>query len=53
MAATAVAGVGPGLAGLGRLLAAEPAVIDVLGRRDASLAVAESARPRCWPLLPS
>ena len=43
MAATAVAG-GPGLAGLGRLLSAEPAVIDVLGRRDASLAVAESGQ---------
>ncbi|MCY3910527.1 MAG: transcription-repair coupling factor [bacterium] len=44
MAATAVAGVRPGLAGLGRLLASEPAMIDVLGRRDASLAVAESGQ---------
>ncbi|WP_420620729.1 transcription-repair coupling factor [Candidatus Poriferisocius sp.] len=42
--ATAVAAVGPGLAGLGRMLAADPAVIDVLGRRVASLAVAESGQ---------
>ena len=44
MVATAVAAAGPGLAGLGRLLADEPAVVDVLGRRDASLAVAESGQ---------
>ncbi|MCY3632932.1 MAG: transcription-repair coupling factor [bacterium] len=44
MAATAVAAVRPGLAGLGRLLASEPAVIDVLGKRNASLAVAESGQ---------
>ncbi|MDE0217542.1 MAG: transcription-repair coupling factor [bacterium] len=42
--ATAVAGAGAGLAGLGRLLASEPAVVGVLGRRDASLAVAESGQ---------
>ena len=44
MAANAVSAVGPGLAGLGRLLASDPAVVDVLGRRDASLAVAESGQ---------
>ena len=44
MAATAVAAAGPGLAGLGQLLADEPAMVDVLGRRDASLAVAESGQ---------
>ena len=41
MVAAAVSASGTGLAGIGRLLATEPAVIDVLGRRDASLAVAE------------
>ncbi|MCY4194434.1 MAG: transcription-repair coupling factor, partial [bacterium] len=35
---------GPGLAGIGRLLADEAALVDVLGRRDASLAVAESGQ---------
>ena len=44
MAAPAVAAVGPGLAGLGRLLASDPSVVEVLGQRDASLAVAESAQ---------
>ncbi len=44
MADAAVAAAGPGLAGLGRLLAGEAAVVDVLGRRDASLAVAESGQ---------
>ena len=44
MAAATIAPVGPGLAGLGQLLAAEQAVVDVLGRRDASLAVAESGQ---------
>ncbi len=44
MAATAVVAAGPGLAGIGRLLASEPAVVGVLGRRDASLAVAESGQ---------
>ena len=39
-----MAGVTPGLSGLGRLLATEPAVVDVLGRRDASLAVAEAGQ---------
>ncbi|WP_419929702.1 transcription-repair coupling factor [Candidatus Poriferisocius sp.] len=44
MAATAVAAAGPGLAGLGRLLASDPSVVQVLGQRDASLAVAESGQ---------
>ena len=43
MGATAVA-LESGLVGLGRLLASEPAVVGVLGRRDASLAVAESGQ---------
>ncbi len=43
MAAAAVP-VESGLVGLGRLLASEPAVVGVLGRRDASLAVAESGQ---------
>ncbi len=44
MAATAVSESRPALAGLGRLLASDPALVDVLGRRDASLAVAESGQ---------
>ncbi|MCQ3811970.1 MAG: transcription-repair coupling factor [Acidimicrobiia bacterium] len=44
MAATAVSAARPALAGLGRLLASDPALVDVLGRRDASLAVAESGQ---------
>ena len=44
MAASAVAAAGPGLAGLGRLLASDPAVVEVLGQRDANLAVAESGQ---------
>ena len=44
MAASAVASAGPGLAGLGRLLASDPAVVEVLGQRDANLAVAESGQ---------
>ena len=44
MAATAVAAARPGLAGLGRLLASDPSVVEVLGQRDASLAVAESGQ---------
>ena len=44
MVAAAVSAARPGLAGLGRLLASERAVVDVLGRRDASLAVAESGQ---------
>ena len=44
MAATAVSIAEPGLVGLGRMLASEPAVVDALGRRGASLAVAESGQ---------
>ena len=44
MGASAVTATGSGLTGLGRLLASEPAVVGVLGRRDASLAVAESGQ---------
>ena len=44
MAVAGSAAGGPGLVGLGRLLASEPAVVSVLGRRDASLAVAESGQ---------
>ncbi|MYB09823.1 MAG: transcription-repair coupling factor [Acidimicrobiia bacterium] len=44
MAASAVAAAGPGLAGLGRLLASDPAVVEVLGQRNANLAVAESGQ---------
>ena len=44
MAPTAFEVAGSGLTGLGRLLASEPAVVAVLGRRDASLAVAESGQ---------
>ncbi|WP_419923792.1 transcription-repair coupling factor [Candidatus Poriferisocius sp.] len=44
MVATAVSAAASGLAGLGRALASEPAVVGVLGRRDASLAVAESGQ---------
>ena len=44
MAAPAVAAAGPGLAGLGRLLASDPSVVEVLGQRDATLAVAESGQ---------
>ena len=44
MAAPAVAAAGPGLAGLGRLLASDPTVVEVLGQRNANLAVAESGQ---------
>ena len=44
MAAAAVSSSGLGLGGLGRMLASEPALVGVLGRRDASLAVAESGQ---------
>ncbi|MYL09303.1 MAG: transcription-repair coupling factor, partial [Acidimicrobiia bacterium] len=44
MAASAVAAARPGLAGLGRLLASDPAVVEVLGQRNANLAVAESGQ---------
>ena len=44
MAAPAVAAARPGLAGLGRLLASDPSVVEVLGQRDANLAVAESGQ---------
>ncbi len=44
MAASTVAAARPGLAGLGRLLASEPSVVEVLGQRDANLAVAESGQ---------
>ncbi|MCY3861563.1 MAG: transcription-repair coupling factor [bacterium] len=44
MAASAVAAARPGLAGLGRLLASDPSVVEVLGQRDATLAVAESGQ---------
>ena len=44
MAAPAVAAAGPGLAGLGRLLASDPSVVEVLGQRNATLAVAESGQ---------
>ena len=44
MATTAVSAAESGLVGLGRMLESEPAVVGVLGRRDASLAVAESGQ---------
>ncbi|MXZ78288.1 MAG: transcription-repair coupling factor [Acidimicrobiia bacterium] len=44
MAASAVAAAGPGLAGLGRFLATDPSVVEVLGQRNANLAVAESGQ---------
>ncbi|WP_419847598.1 transcription-repair coupling factor [Candidatus Poriferisocius sp.] len=44
MATTAASVAESGLVGLGRLLESEPAVVGVLGRRDASLAVAESGQ---------
>ncbi len=44
MAAPVVAAAGPGLAGLGRLLASDPTVVEVLGQRNANLAVAESGQ---------
>lgn len=44
MPAPAVAAAGPGLAGLGRLLASDPSVVEVLGQRNATLAVAESGQ---------
>ena len=44
MATTAVSAAESGLVGLGRMLASEPAVVGVLGRHDASLAVAESGQ---------
>ena len=44
MVTTAASVAESGLVGLGRLLEAEPAVVGVLGRRDASLAVAESGQ---------
>ena len=44
MAAPAVVAAGPGLAGLGRLLASDPSVVEVLGQRSATLAVAESGQ---------
>ena len=44
MATTAVSAAESGLVGLGRMLASEPAVVGVLGRHDASMAVAESGQ---------
>ena len=44
MATTAISAAESGLVGLGRMLESEPAVVGVLGRRDASLAVAESGQ---------
>ena len=41
---TATATNKPGLVGIGKELAAESAIVDVLGRRDAALAVAESGQ---------
>ena len=44
MGASAVAAARPGLAGLGQLLASDPCVVEVLGQRNATLAVAESGQ---------
>ena len=44
MATTAISAAESGLVGLSRMLESEPAVVGVLGRRDASLAVAESGQ---------